>query len=74
MSQIESLRARLAEITAPPAAEQLRALLLQLIDGEASMTRELAQLVAFLPQYNAALASLGPAIRRLELALARRSA
>jgi hypothetical protein len=52
----------------------MRALLLQLMDGEAAMTRELAQLVAFLPQYNAALASLGPAIRRLELALSRRSA
>jgi hypothetical protein len=74
LSRIESLRARLAAITPPPAAGQLRALLLQLIDGEAAMTRELAQLVAFLPQYNAALASLGPAIRRLELALSRRSA
>jgi hypothetical protein len=74
LTQIESLRARLAATTAPPAAAQLRALLLQLVDGQAAMTRELAQVVAFLPQYNAALASLGPAIRRLELALSQRSA
>jgi hypothetical protein len=38
------------------------------------MTHEVGELVAFLPQYNAALASLGPAIRRLERALSRRSA
>jgi len=73
-TRILALRARLAAITTPPAAEHLRTLLLELIDGQAAMTHEVAELVAFLPRYNAALASLGPAIRRLELALSRQSA
>jgi len=73
-TRILALRARLAAIRTPPAAEQLRTLLLELIGGQAAMTHEVSELVAFLPQYNAALASLGPAIRRLELALSRQSA
>jgi hypothetical protein len=73
-TRVLALRARLAAIKAPPAAQHLRTLLLELIDGQAAMTHEVGELVAFLPQYNAALASLGPAIRRLERALSRRSA
>jgi hypothetical protein len=74
LTRIETLRGRLAAITAPPPAEHLRSLLLGLIDGQAAMTRELAELVAFLPRYNAALATLGPATRRLEIALTQRTA
>ena len=46
MTRIRALRARLAAIGAPPAAGHLRVLLLELIDGDAAMTRELAELVA----------------------------
>ena len=73
-TRILALRARLAAITTPPPAEHLRALVLELIDAQAAMTHEVAELVAFLPRYNSALSSLGPAIKRLELALSRRSA
>ena len=47
---------------------------LELIDGQAATTRELAELLAFLPRYNAALATLGPATKRLEIALLQKTA
>ena len=72
--KIRTLRARLAAIGAPPAAGHLRVLLLQLIDREASMTREVAELVAFLPSYTTALGALGPATRQLEAVLSQRAA
>jgi hypothetical protein len=73
-SQIRELGARLAAIRTPPAAEHLRALLLELIDGQAAMTRQVAELVAFLPRYNAVLASLGPETKQLEAVLSQQSA
>jgi len=72
--QIRVLRARLAAIRTPTAAEHLRALLLELIDSESAMTREVAELVAFLPGYNAALGALGPAEKQLEVVLSQQSA
>lgn len=72
--QIESLRRRLAEIPAPAAARHLRSLLLELIDLQARTTREVAMLVAFVPQFAGTLRPLGSATRRLELALSQRSA
>jgi hypothetical protein len=72
--EIRALRTRLAAITTPPAAGRLRALLLELIDGQTAMTRQIAELVAFLPHYTATLASLGPATKRLETALNQRTA
>ena len=72
-SQIVALRARLAAVKAPPAAARLRGLLLQIIDGQAALTREVAQLVDFLPSFSAALRPLAPATRQLELALAQQS-
>lgn len=72
--QIRALRMRLAAITAPPVAGHLRVLLLELIDGQAAMTRELAELVAFLPRYTATLNALGPATRQLEAVLSQRTA
>lgn len=72
--EIRALRTRLAAVRTPPTAERLRALLLELIDGQAAMTRQIAELVAFLPRYTAALGSLAPAIRRLETALNQRTA
>lgn len=69
LSRIDALRARLAALRAPRAATHLRGLLLQIIDGQARLTRELAGLVDFLPRYTAALQPLGRATRRLEAAL-----
>ena len=74
LTRIRALRARLAAIGAPPAAGHLRVLLLELIDGDAAMTRELAELVTYLPAYAATLGSLGPATRQLETVLSRRTA
>jgi hypothetical protein len=68
-SQITRIRGRLAAIRAPVPAAHLRALLLQIIDGQARQTRQVAELVAFLPRYNAALTALGPATGRLRAAL-----
>jgi hypothetical protein len=72
-SQIVALRARLSAVKAPPAAARLRVLLLQIIDGQAALTRELAQLVDFLPRFSDAMRPLAPATRQLELALAQQS-
>jgi hypothetical protein len=69
LSQITAVRARLAAIRAPAAAANLRGLLLQIVDGEAELTREVARLVDFLPRFNAALRPLAPATRSLEHAL-----
>ncbi len=73
-AQIESLRRRLAAVTAPAPAARLRTMLLDLTDLQASSTRELARLVLFVPQFAAALAPLGPATQRLELTLSQRGA
>jgi|GEM_PF-3063704 len=67
---IRRQQARLAAIPAPPAARRLRSLLLEIIAGQASLTRELASLVGFLPRYSAALRPLAEASRRLQAALA----
>lgn len=72
--EIRALRTRLAAVRTPPSAERLRTLLLELIDGQAAMTHQIAELVAFLPGYTAALGPLAPAIRRLETALNQRTA
>jgi hypothetical protein len=70
LAQIHALRGQLAAIAPPPAAAHLRMLLLSLVDGEAGMTTELGQLVAFLPRFAAALTSLTPATNKLQSALA----
>ena len=72
-SQIVALRARLAAVKAPPAATRLRGLLVQIVDGQAALTRELAQLVDFLPRFSAALRPLAPATRHLQRALSQQS-
>jgi hypothetical protein len=72
--EIQGLRTRLAAIRTPPPAEHLRVLLLELIDGQAAMTRQVEELVAFLPRYNTTLNSLGPATKRLEAVLSERTA
>jgi hypothetical protein len=72
--RIASLRGALAGIKPPPPAARLRSLLLQVIDGQIAMTRQLATLVVFLPRFNSALAPLTPALRRLEAVLSEQSA
>jgi hypothetical protein len=65
-AQIERLRGRLAALPAPRPAQRLRALLLTLVDRQATLTRQTAKLVVFLPGFAQAMAPLGPALVRLE--------
>jgi hypothetical protein len=73
-NRIRSLRMQLAGIPAPSPAGRLRALLLQLIDGQAAMTHEVAKLVVFLPRFQHTLLPLTAATYRLEAVLSRQSA
>jgi hypothetical protein len=66
---IHRLQQKLAAIPAPSAARQLRALLLQLIGAQESLTRQTAKLAIFLPQFRAALQPLAAGIRTLGAAL-----
>jgi hypothetical protein len=70
LGRIRALRRRLAAIVPPPPAAHLRKLVVALVDGEAGMTNELAQLVAFLPRFSSTLTSLAPATSKLQSALA----
>lgn len=70
LARIEAARGRLAALPAPAAAQRLRGLLLRLVDQEAHLTRQTAQLIAFLPAFDAALRPLGPATIRLKRVLA----
>lgn len=72
--KIESLRSRLSALPAPAPALRLRTMLVELVDLQARVAREVQQLEAFLPRFAAALRPLGPATQRLELALSQRSA
>jgi hypothetical protein len=71
---IEVQERRLRALPAPPAARPLRGLLVRFTSGEASLTRQLALMVAFLPRFNTELAPLGPAITRLSAVLSKRQA
>jgi hypothetical protein len=74
LTRIRSLRRELAAAPAPAAARRLRAMLLELVDGQASMTHQVALLVAFLPPFDAALTQVAPATTRLNTALRKRTA
>jgi hypothetical protein len=63
---LRTLRQRLAKVTAPPQARQLRALLLRLVDGEIELAHEVRQLSAFVPRYRVALRPLQPASAALQ--------
>lgn len=67
---LRTLRTRLANLTAPPEAHRLRALLLQIVDSEISLAHEVRQLAAFVPRYRIALAPLQPASNALQKKLA----
>lgn len=73
-TEIRALRTRLAALRVPPTAKHLRVLLLELLDDQAAMTHQVAELVAFLPRYAAALRALGPATKQLKTVLSQRSA
>ncbi len=63
---LSTLRERLAAVTAPPQAAHLRSLLLQLVDGEIGLAREVRELATFVPHYSAALRPLQPASAALK--------
>ena len=63
---LRTLRKRLANVTPPPEARHLRALLLQLVDSEVSLAHEVRQLADFVPRYRVALAPLQPASTALQ--------
>jgi len=63
---LRTLRQRLAGVTAPPQARQLRGLLLQLVDGEIELAHEVRQLYTFVPRYRVALRPLQPASTALQ--------
>jgi hypothetical protein len=65
-AQINGLRDHLAALKAPAPAQRLRALLLELVDRQARLTRQMAKLVVFLPRFSQAMAPLAPALVRLE--------
>jgi hypothetical protein len=67
---LRTLRQRLAKLKAPPQAQHLRALLLQLVDGEVELAHEVRQLSAFVPRYRVALQPLQPASAALQKKLA----
>ncbi len=73
-ARIRALREKLAALPAPPSAGHLRALLLQLLDGQLSLTAEVAKMVIFIPRFAEALTPLLPALRRLERSLAAQNA
>ena len=68
-SRAQVLRQRLAGIQAPHAAAHLREQLLDLLDSQLALTREVAEMVVFIPGYSAALTGVEPTIHRLQSAL-----
>lgn len=70
---LRTFRKRLADLTPPPEAGHLRALLLQLVDSEISLAHEVRQFASFVPGYRIALARLQPASTALQKELAARA-
>ena len=68
---MRALARRLAAIPAPPQAKHLRALLLELVNRQVGLTREVAELSTFVPGFQAALAPLAGADTVLKAELAR---
>jgi hypothetical protein len=69
LGQMRRLRVRLAALEAPAPATRLRALLLEVVDRQEALTMQTAELIGFLPGFQAALKPLTPALARLERAL-----
>lgn len=62
---LTSLRKQIAAVPAPPDAVQLRADVLRLVGGEATVTHEVNLLARFSPSYSASLAQLQAAAAKL---------
>lgn len=69
LRQIRLLGQQLAVIPAPAGATRLQGMLVTLVEQQASLTRQVAELETFLPRFKRALAPLTPASRRLESVL-----
>jgi hypothetical protein len=67
--RIDALRRRLARVDTPAEALKLRALLLEQLDREAGLAREVAAYAAFMPAFETALHPLAPAGSRLQHSL-----
>ena len=67
---MSALGRRLAAVPAPPQAKHLRALLLELVNRQVGLTREVAELYTFVPAFQAALAPLAGADTALKAELA----
>lgn len=69
LREIRLLGNQLAAIPAPTSAIGLRRMLVTVVDRQASLTRQAAEMETFLPRFRRALGPLGPAARRLERVL-----
>jgi hypothetical protein len=67
---MRTLQRRLVATAAPAEAAQLKAMLVDLVDREVSLTHEIVQLAAFVPRYQAALKPLARANGALKTQLA----
>jgi hypothetical protein len=68
---MQTLQRDLSQVQPPPEAKHLHALLLELVDREVELTREVRQLATFVPAFQAALRPLPGAEASLKKALAR---
>jgi hypothetical protein len=66
---IDRLRHRLAALQAPADAGRLRSLMLELLEREAALAREVAALAVFIPAFESTLRPLGAAGAKLKTAL-----
>lgn len=66
---LRTLKQRIVLVKPPPEAEQLRTLLVRLVDEEIELAHEVRQLALFMPRYQTALSPLGPASSRLKTKL-----
>lgn len=69
---MRTLSRRLARLHPPPDAKRLHSLLLELVEAQGEVAREVERLVAFLPRFEQQRTSLRLAERRLRTALATR--
>jgi hypothetical protein len=72
--QIDRLRARVAAVTTPAGARKLRALVLERMQRQADLSRELAAYAMFGPAFDTALQPLGAAGAKLRTALTAKTA
>lgn len=69
LAQLLAQAGHLRALPAPPAAAHLRSMLLSLTGAEIELTRQVSELIAFVPSFSAAIAPLGSQLKALERAL-----